>query len=151
MMRIMRMKAMMTFPSKDVLAKKLLNSINEKVILFANTQEQADSFGVLSYHSTNPRSEDNLVLFKEGKTKKLACVLQLSEGVTIPKLKEGIIMHAYGNEHKSSQRIGRNLRLNPEDQATVHILCYKDTVDEYWVKTALEDFDQSKILWIEGM
>jgi len=29
----------------------------------------------------------------------------------------------------------------------VHILCYKNTVDEKWVKDALEDFDQNKIVW----
>jgi superfamily II DNA or RNA helicase len=56
-------------------------------------------------------------------------------------------MHAYGNERKASQRIGRLLRLNPDDKAIIHILCYKDTVDEKWVKDALEGFDQSKIVW----
>lgn len=43
---------------------------------------------------------------------------------------------------------GRLLRLNPDDTATVHILCYKDTVDEKWVEEALEDLDQNKITWI---
>jgi hypothetical protein len=56
-------------------------------------------------------------------------------------------MHAYGNERKAAQRIGRLLRLNPDEKAIVHILCYMGTVDERWVKEALETFDQSKILW----
>jgi superfamily II DNA or RNA helicase len=56
-------------------------------------------------------------------------------------------MHAYGNERKSSQRIGRLLRLNPDEKAIVHILCYIGTVDEKWVKDSLEDFDQTKIIW----
>ena len=56
-------------------------------------------------------------------------------------------MHSYGNERKASQRIGRLLRLNPDDKAIVHILCYMNTVDEKWVKEALEDFDQTKIIW----
>jgi hypothetical protein len=42
---------------------------------------------------------------------------------------------------------GRLLRLNPDDKAIVHILCYMDTVDEKWVKEALEGFDQTKIIW----
>jgi hypothetical protein len=58
-------------------------------------------------------------------------------------------MHAYGNERKASQRIGRLLRLNPDEKAIVHILCYMNTVDEKWVKDALESFDQSKIVWRE--
>lgn len=146
---VMRMKDMQAFPSKAVYAKKLLDESKVKCILFANYQEQADQICEHSYHSNNLDSEGNLELFKKGEINKLSCVLQLSEGVNIPNLKEGIIMHAYGNNRKSSQRIGRLLRLNPNDTATVHILCYKGTVDVKWVKDALEVFDQSKISWYD--
>jgi superfamily II DNA or RNA helicase len=146
-LRVMRMKAMMEYPSKERYAKELLKSINSKCIVFANTQDQADRMCTHSYHSNNPDSETNLQDFKVGNITKLSCVLQLNEGVNIPGLKQGIIMHAYGNERKASQRIGRLLRLNPDDKAIVHILCYMGTVDEKWVKEALEDFDQSKIVW----
>ena len=54
-------------------------------------------------------------------------------------------MHSYGNERKTSQRIGRLLRLNPDDVAICHILCYKNTVDEVWLANALENFDKTKI------
>jgi len=56
-------------------------------------------------------------------------------------------MHAYGNEKKAAQRLGRLLRLNPDETATIHILCYEHTVDEEWVRTALEQYDQSKITY----
>jgi superfamily II DNA or RNA helicase len=146
-LRVMRMKAMMEYPSKERYAKELLKSINSKCIVFANTQDQADRMCTHSYHSNNSDSEENLQDFKSGNITKLSCVLQLNEGVNISGLKQGIIMHAYGNERKASQRIGRLLRLNPDDKAIVHILCYMGTVDEKWVKEALEDFDQSKIVW----
>jgi superfamily II DNA or RNA helicase len=149
MLRVMRMKAMMEYPSKEKYTKKLMESINTKCIVFANTQEQADRLCRFSYHSGNPNSEENLNAFKEGRMNKLSCVLQLNEGINIPELRQGIIMHAYGNERKASQRIGRLLRLNPDEKAIVHILCYKNTVDEKWVKDALESFDQSKIVWRE--
>ena len=147
MIRVMRMKALMEYPSKEVYTRKLLDSINTKCIVFANTQIQADKLCDHSYHSNNPDSATNLEEFKLGNITKLSTVLQLSEGVNIPNLKQGIIMHAYGNERKAAQRIGRLLRLNPDDKAIVHILCYMDTVDEKWVKEALEGFDQSKIIW----
>jgi superfamily II DNA or RNA helicase len=147
MLRVMRMKAMMEYPTKEKYTRKLMESISTKCIVFANTQAQADRLCDYSYHSGNKESEDNLLLFKEGKINKLSTVLQLNEGVNIPNLKQGIIMHAYGNERKASQRIGRLLRLNPDDKAIVHILCYMDTIDEKWVKEALEGFDQSKVLW----
>ena len=146
-LRVMRMKAMMEYPSKERYTKLLFDSIDSKCILFANTQAQADRLCKYSYHSNNPESSDNLIAFKEGGINKLSTVLQLNEGINIPNLKQGIIMHAYGNERKASQRIGRLLRLNPDDKAIVHILCYMGTIDEKWVKDALEDFDQTKIVW----
>ena len=149
-MRVMRMKALMSFPSKEKYAKRLFNSITDKVILFANTQDQADKLCTHSYHSSNKDSEVNLQKFKSGEIDKLSCVLQLNEGVNIPNLKQGIIMHAYGNERKSAQRLGRLLRLNPDEKAVVHILCYTDTVDETWVIQALEQYDKSKINWIQA-
>jgi superfamily II DNA or RNA helicase len=147
MLRVMRMKAMMEYPSKERYAKILFNSINSKCILFANTQDQADRLCDYSYHSNNSKSDENLEKFKSGKILKLSTVLQLNEGVNISNLKQGIIMHAYGNERKAAQRIGRLLRLNPDDKAIIHILCYMNTIDEKWVKEALDNFDQTKILW----
>lgn len=144
-MRIMRMKALMEFPSKEQYAQKLFNASQEKCILFTNTQKQADKMCSHSYHSNNPQSEENLEDFKNGYITKLSCVLQLNEGVNIPNLKEGIIMHAYGNERKSSQRIGRLLRLSADQTATIHILCYVNTIDEKWVNEAISHLDLTKV------
>ena len=146
---IMRMRALMDFRTKENYAKDLLNDIDEKCILFCNTQDQADRTCSRSVHSNNPNAERNLQDFKEGTIDKLSCVMQLNEGVNIPELAAGIIMHAYGNERKSNQRIGRLLRLNPDETATVHILCYKNTIDEKWVEAALRDLDQSKIKYFD--
>jgi hypothetical protein len=33
--------------------------------------------------------------------------------------------------------------------AIIHILCYKDTVDERWINEALKDLDQTKIKYID--
>jgi superfamily II DNA or RNA helicase len=142
---VMRMRALMDYGSKELYVKSIANNISSKCIVFANTQDQADRICKHSFHSNNPKSEENLELFNDGRVNMLSCVLQLSEGVTIPKLKQGIIMHAYGNERKTAQRIGRLLRLNPTEQATCHILCYKGTADERWVKNALKGFDENKI------
>jgi superfamily II DNA or RNA helicase len=149
--RIMRMKAMMEYKTKENYAKALLDMIHEKCIVFCNTTEQADRICRDSYHSKNPDSEDNLVSFKEGSIDQLSCVLQLSEGVNIPNLKAGIILHAYSNERKSAQRIGRLLRLNPDDKAVIHILMYRDTQDEQWIQEALKDLDPEKISYTYSM
>ena len=142
---IMRMKAMMDYPTKESYVKGLLKNINEKCLMFANTKKQADRLCTHSYHTSNKQSEENMELFSDGRIDKMSCVLQLSEGVTIPNLKQGIIMHAYGNERKTAQRIGRLLRLSPHEKATCHILCYSNTQDVKWVNSALSTFDKNKI------
>ncbi len=147
---IQRMKAMQMFPSKETYAKKLIGEQTDKTIVFANTKEQADNLSRFSYHSSNKNSEDNLDAFKTGDIMKLSCVEQLNEGVNIPSLKVGIIMHSYGNNRKAAQRIGRLLRLNPDDVATIHILCHENSVDKSWVTSALKGFDQSKIEWVKA-
>lgn len=146
--RIQRMKSIQMFPSKEAYAKKIFDMQTEKTIIFANTQAQADNLCEHSYHSKNKSSDDNLKMFKENKINKLSAVEQLSEGVTVPGLRVGIIMHAYANNRKASQKIGRLLRLNPDDVATIHILCYYNSVDKEWVESALKHLDQNKIKWI---
>lgn len=146
---IQRMKVLQSFKTKEHYTKLLLAEQTDKTIVFANTQEQADLLCSHSYHSSNDQSKANLESFKKGEITKISAVEQLSEGVNIPNLKVGIILHAYGNNRKSSQRIGRLLRLNPNDKATIHILCYIDTVDKQWVTAALKSFNQSKIHWIK--
>jgi superfamily II DNA or RNA helicase len=146
---VMRMRVLMDFKTKESYVKKLLSDIEDKCIIFCNTQDQADRISKYSYHSNNLDSEDNLERFKDGKISELSCVLQLNEGINIPNLRAGIIMHAYGNERKSSQRIGRLLRLNPTETAYIHILCYKDSVDERWVTEALKDLDPKKIKYFD--
>jgi len=147
---IQRMKCLQKFSLKVDYAKKLLNYSTKKTIAFASTIKQADEICKHSVHSKNKDSEYNLALFKGGQLTKLSAVEQLSEGVTIPKLEVGIILHSYGNNRKASQKIGRLLRLNPEDKATIHILCYENSIDKKWVEDALSHFDQSKIKWVEA-
>lgn len=147
---VQRMRAMMMFPSKETYAKHLFEEQLDKTILFANTQDQADRLCTDSYHSKNDDSDYNLGAFKRGHISKLSAVEQLSEGVTVPGLKVGIIMHSYSNNRKAAQKIGRMLRLNPDETATVHILCYSNSVDKIWVQNALKAFDKTKITWIKA-
>lgn len=142
---IIRMKAMQDYPTKFNYTKYILQQVPYKVLVFANTKEQADRLCKHTYYSNNKNSEKNLELFSQDLIKELACVDQLSEGKTIPNLKCGIIMHSYSNERKAAQKIGRFLRLNPNDKAIIHILCYENSIDLMWVRNALKNYDQSKI------
>jgi hypothetical protein len=87
-------------------------------------------------------------MFKNSTIYKLSCVEQLSEGINIPNLKEGIIMHFFSvNSPKSKQKFYRLCRLLPTETAILRIIYYKDTVDEKNVKEGLKQFNQTKITW----
>jgi superfamily II DNA or RNA helicase len=117
-LRILRMQALMNYPGKGHYMRYLADQQTDKVLLFTCNQQQAEH----PYHSKNKHSQANLDLFNAGNIQRLACVAQLSEGVSIPNLRVGIIWHAFGNERKAAQRIGWLLRLNPHQTATVHLL-----------------------------
>ena len=147
--RVMRMKTLQNFKSKEVLAKKISDMILDKCIIFANTKEQADRLCSHAFYSGKEESKENLLKFKTGEIMKLAAVHQLSEGINIPNLKQGIIMHTFGGSSpKAKQKFGRLLRLSPNDKCTLHILCYRNTADEMWVQENLESLDQSKIFYV---
>lgn len=149
-LRILRMTKMLSYKSKERYAKSIVDKIEGKVLIFSNTKDQADRLCKHSVHSNNEDSETNLLKFKHGIISKLSAVFQLSEGVNIPNLKSCVILHAFASDNRTPQRIGRALRLNPNEKSTIHILCYKDTMDEYWVKQAISKFDQLKIKYINA-
>ena len=57
---VMRMRVLMDFRTKETYVKKLLNDIEDKCIVFCNTQDQSDRLCIHSYHSNNPNSDTNL-------------------------------------------------------------------------------------------
>ncbi|MGI4733657.1 MAG: helicase-related protein [Janthinobacterium lividum] len=144
------MQALMNYPGKGHYMRYLASQQKEKVLLFTCNQQQAEAQAEHTYHSKNKHSQANLDKFNAGDIQRLACVAQLSEGISIPNLRVGIIWHAFGNERKAAQRIGRLLRLNPDQTATVHLLMYQDTVDEQWVTQALDAFDPAKISYVDA-
>ena len=147
---ITRMKQMQGFKSKEVYTKKLLEKLEDKCLIFANTKEQADLLCTHSYYSGNSSNEVNLQLFKAGVIKDLSCVEQLSEGITIPDLKTSIIMHCHSaNSAKPKQKFGRALSLSVDEMSTVHVLMHAYTCEEKYVAETLADLDQSKIKYID--
>lgn len=139
-------QAIQNSPTKFNYLKKLVNEIKDGFI-FVETAKQCEELGIPSYNSKNPNSEQNLEDFKSGKINKLSTINQLKAGITIPHLKQCIILHSYSSQQKSHQKLGRCLTINGDDKATIHILCLRGTYDQKWVTNSLEQFDKSKITW----
>jgi superfamily II DNA or RNA helicase len=148
--RIARSKFLQTTRTKVNYARELLNVFQRKILVYAEGIDIAKELSKQSYHSKNSKTtnEKNLELFKEGKVNTLAAVGQLNEGVTIPDLKDILVMHSYKSFSKLEQRIGRGLRLDPGETAFIHILVHNTTVDMDWLREALQGFNKDKIAYI---
>jgi hypothetical protein len=60
-------------------------------------------------------------------------------------------MHSFSSSSpKAKQKFGRLMRLAVSELAYVHILCYRDSVDQTWVEGVLEDFNKEKISFINS-
>lgn len=147
---INRINKLKQFNSKEHYTLALTEQINqeEKVIIFCNTIEQAEKMCTYAHHSK--LKESPLEDFKQGHITRLSCVEQLSEGINIPNLKHAVLMHTYsGSSPKAKQKFGRLMRLPTDQTATIHILCYENTVDERWVYDNLKNFNKEKIKLIK--
>jgi superfamily II DNA or RNA helicase len=140
----------MNYPSKGHYMRYLADQYTNKILLFTRNQQQAEEQAAHTYHSKNKHSEANLAKFNAGEIQLLVCVAQLSEGISIPNLQVGISGTPSATSAAAAQLIGRLLRLNPDQKATVHLLMYQDTVDEQWVTQALEAFDPDKISYVDA-
>lgn len=143
---IIRMKKIQSFTTKINYIEKMLKAVkDEKVLVFMESKENCQKISKHTYFSGNKKSDQNLELFAKGDVKVLTTIKQLAEGINIPKLKIGIIQHAYANERLLPQKVGRFLRLNPQDKAIIHILYYKNTIDEEWLKSSLKHLNHKNI------
>jgi superfamily II DNA or RNA helicase len=148
-LRITRMKLMQKMNSKALYAKELLKTLTEKSIVFCETIDHAKNICSDNYHSKNSKikNEKNLSNFVSGTINKLSSVGQLNEGVNVPNLVNGIILHTYSNNVKAHQRIGRLLRLGASSglKSKIHVLVYENTIDVEWCKNGLSEFNKQKI------
>lgn len=148
-LRITRLSKIKQFKSKDILLKRVIKSIpeTEKVLVFTSNQDQCSRLFRYYHTSLNSAAKNKEIMqqFKSGEIRILGAIEQVSEGINIPNLRNIVICHSYASEQKPLQKIGRALRLNPNESANVHILYYKGTVDEEWVRTGLSSINPTNI------
>lgn len=132
--------------TKKVLTKNILAKL-KRAMVFTLTTEQADDF-CDSYHSKN-KSLDNLQKFIEEYIDKLAVVNMVNMGITIPNLKRAIIHQIQSNSEMTLQKILRMCNLDDGLEACIYITCYKNTIDEEWVKSALQGVNSERIEYID--
>lgn len=136
-----------TAQSKIDVAKRIVSKGN-RALVFTGRIPQAEYFTQFCHHSKN-RKEDNLTKFINGDIDQLSVINMVNMGITIPELKTAVVHQLQSNSEMSLQKILRMCNLEGDKVAKIYITCYKDTVDEKWVNSALEYVDSSRIRIID--
>jgi superfamily II DNA or RNA helicase len=142
-----RLRFIYNSPTKLETAKKLINHLQGRKLVFTGAIEHAEALSKTTYHSKT--NQDDLKLFLDGKIDLLACVNAGGTGFTYTNVQHFIIVQADSNKSgQFIQKLARSLLLQKDYQASIWVICLQGTQDEVWVKSALEQLDQDKIEYV---
>lgn len=144
-----RARLLYDLQSKILSVKKFLIKLdneqpNIKTVIFARTIDVAEQLEKHSVHSKS--KEDFIAPFIEGRINRISSVDMLLEGMNLSKVEVGI-MTSPPSERKFIQSLGRCLRNDIDKISHYYIFCAKGTVEEDWLKTALEEISPEKIIY----
>jgi superfamily II DNA or RNA helicase len=142
-----RLRFIYTSPTKLQTAMNLIKHLKGRKLVFAGSIEHAEALSPHTYHSKTNR--DDLDLFLQEKLDLLACVNAGGTGFTYTNVDHFVIVQADSNKSGNFiQKLARSLLLQKDYVASIWVICLTGTQDEIWVKSALEQLDQSKIEYI---
>lgn len=144
-----RMRAIYNLKSKTAMAHKILAEkipSNDRTLIFAGSIDQAEELCPYRYHSKS--GKEDLNKFTNLEIDRLSCVQALNEGANIPAIDSAVIVQVNSKERHLVQRIGRLIRYRPGHEAHIWIICCKDTQDEVWLSSSLENINKDIIDFI---
>ena len=134
---------------KTEAGKALIEHIKSKrFICFAGNISQALELSnnkIISSKTTKKQNQEYLTKFNSEEINSIFCVKMLKEGVNLNNIEVGIIIQLDNVNLYFTQIHGRSLR---SKFPTQYVLYVRNTQDENYVKTALEDFNLDYVRFI---
>lgn len=142
-----RMRAIKNSPSKLEAAKYLIKQLKGTKLIFSGSIAQAELLSKNTYHSKTDGT--NLRKFKAGEISEIAMVNTGGVGETYKAIDHLIMVQTDSdNNGLTSQKICRTLLSQKGYEATIWIICLKQTKDVAWVRSTLKSFDKEKVEYI---
>jgi len=119
----------------DILAEKLEDNKNEKVLIFTLYNDLVYTISkrflipAVTYQTHREERRDILTKFGNGKYKTIVTSQVLDEGVDVPDASVGIILGGTGSKREFIQRLGRLLRKKENKTAKLIEIISKETVE----------------------
>jgi len=150
-LRLARMRIIQNSIAKLNKTRALLSKYkNERILVFCGVTKIADGLGIPVYHSKAGEKE-TFEAFAKGEGNHLAVVRIGNTGVTYKPLNRVIINYFDSNGENLAQKINRCMAMeytNPDKKAYIDIICSTEDVEQKWLKSALEFFDNTKIKYV---
>lgn len=144
-----RTRFLRNLESKKRLAKECMQGMlkqGKRTLIFGGSIEQIEALcAPHTYHSQT--TDQQLIAFQAKEIDYCGVVDALNEGKNINELDQILVVQLNASERRIIQRIGRTIRFRLGHKALVVILVAKDTADEQWCESALENFDTSRITY----
>lgn len=143
-MYIRRLRQIYDSKSKLEAAKKLINSLQGRTLIFGASIAQTEA---LSENTYNSKTDNTALLKFQGKEiDTLACVNSGGVGYTFRDIDNLVIIQVNSDKKgDSTQKLARSLVLQEGYTANIYILCLQGTVDEKWTTAMLEGFNPNKV------
>lgn len=141
-----RMRFIYNLQSKTEAAKYILQNIvpkQNRTLIFCGSIPQANELCEHRFHSKT--SDEDYNKFRNGEIDKMSCVQAINEGHNFVGIDDALATQINSNEKDLIQRIGRTIRYRFGHEAIIWILVCKNTQDEVWLNSAIENFDKSKV------
>lgn len=144
-----RARFIYNLPSKIEYAKKLIDSLKGKTLVFSGSIKTAEALSKYTYHSKT--NDEDLQAFLNGKIEVLSCVNSGGVGFTFNNIDNLVLVQTNSNNKGTgTQKIARALVKRDSYVANIYILYVKDTVDEDWAIKTLKDFNSSNVKYINS-
>ncbi len=143
-----RMRAIKNSPSKEKVAKHLMDNLRGRKLFYCASIKQADKLCSNTYHSKT--NNEDLIKFKNGIVNRIAMVNAGGTGHTYKEIDHLVLVQADSDKNGlTSQKFCRTLLAQKDYKATIWIICLDGTQDDKWISSFLERFDESKVEHIE--
>jgi superfamily II DNA or RNA helicase len=143
--------------NKIKLAKVFSDSTTGRILVFGGDNAFTDALaasvsGSVIYHSKKTKKvrEAALKAFKNGEARVLCSTKALNQGLDIPTASIGLICGLTSKALTMIQRVGRLVRIDPNDPkkvGSIVILYVKNSQEEKWLINSLKTTDPSNIVW----
>ena len=137
-----RKKFINNHPKKIEIAKKIIAARpNSKIITFSNHVKMAESIGgdVYTGKISKKKGNDLIDKFNNSEFGLLNSCHRLNEGADIKGLSVAIILGLDSSKIKSTQRLGRAIRLESDKRAEIFNIIINDTAETSWFTNSHSD------------